>query len=101
MIESLAWGWRYEDGREECDCSAVAGHAEYKRRTWEMWRRQYGRCGLCGEPLARKAATFEHTIPRGMGGANRDDRIVDASGNWMNCAAHGECNAKKGSTRLT
>lgn len=95
--------YEYPDGREVCDSKTPEGRAEYKRRTMAMWRRQDGRCGLCNEPLAKAEATFEHTIPRGMGGASRDDRIeyLDESGKtqWMNCAAHGWCNALKGSKR--
>jgi hypothetical protein len=41
-------------------------------------------------------ATFEHQRRRGMGGAFRDDRIIDGEGNWMNSAAHWVCNKIRG-----
>lgn len=94
----------YPDGREVCRDTS-AGRTEYRRRTEAMWRRQKFRCGWCGNPLARAEATFDHTDPRGMGGARQDDRIVflDTQGRqrWMNQAVHGWCNVEKGSRRIS
>jgi hypothetical protein len=42
---------------------------------------------------------FDHQAGRGSGGGNRDDRILDENGNWMNAALCTKCNTKKGSKR--
>jgi hypothetical protein len=102
----------YRDGREVCQNNA-AGDALYEQRTMGMVIRQERVCCICQDPkdlMTAENATFEHGSylwkgvriqgePRGMGGARRDDRIVDANGNWINGAAHGFCNAEKGSRR--
>lgn len=90
---------RYKDGREVC-CDTPAGKTEYGLRTAAMVERQDKRCPLCLKFLSVSAATFEHEAGRGMGAAHRDDRIVDASGNPINAAVHGNCNTEKGSKRL-
>ena len=86
---------RYSDGREVCQDSP-AGWREYKWRVAVMVQRQGHRCCLCNRRLALGIATFEHQRRRGMGAAWRDDRIVDAEGNWINGAAHWICNGEKG-----
>jgi hypothetical protein len=52
--------------------------------------------------MSEDEATFEHGVPRGMDGANRDDRIdvVTGEGSFVNSAAHGKCNGEKGSKRI-
>lgn len=90
---------RMPDGREICNRLVPAGRKEYHDRVLAMWKRQNGLCCLCHLPLRKEEATFEHTAGRGMGGAKRDDRIKDSSGRWINGAAHGLCNMKKGSRR--
>jgi hypothetical protein len=65
-----------------------------------MCQRQGFKCCLCHEHLVASAATFEHFDLRGLGGATRDDRIVDENCNEMNGAAHWDCNSAKGSKRL-
>lgn len=89
---------RYPDGREVC-LDTPAGRAEYYRRTAIMAQRQNWRCGACPVKMDLATVTFDHVIPRGMGGASRDDRI-EVDGEWKNRAVHSWCNAKRGSRRL-
>jgi hypothetical protein len=71
-----------------------------------MLVRQRFRCCLegvapgCPGILSPLEATFEHEFGRGMNGAHRDDRIELPDGQWINGAAHGVCNAWKGSRRI-
>lgn len=85
----------YPDGREVCQANS-RGTKEYARRVSLMVERQRYRCSLCGQRLSEYAATFEHQRRRGLGGAFRDDKIVDSEGNWLNSAAHWICNSRKG-----
>lgn len=95
---------KYPDGREVCQNNA-AGKREYSARVRAMVQRQGYKCCLsevipdCPVSLSVLEATFEHTDLRGLGGATRDDRIVDEFGNEMNGAAHWICNSQKGSRR--
>lgn len=81
--------------REVCQDN-VLGRRLYKNRVQEMVQRQNYRCSICNKRLSPSEATFEHQRRRGMGGAFRDDRIIDGEGNWMNSAAHWVCNSKRG-----
>jgi hypothetical protein len=62
-------------------------------------------CCICKDPQKRMKpdeATFEHEDLRGLGGSRRDDRIEKVVNGQLICingAAHGWCNAKKGSRR--
>jgi hypothetical protein len=85
----------YRDGREVC-VDSPAGWREYKRRVEVMVQRQNHRCCLCNRRISVGTATFEHQRRRGMGSAWRQDAIVDKDGNWINGAAHWDCNVKKG-----
>jgi hypothetical protein len=85
----------YPDGREVCQDNAQ-GWRIYAERVREMVQRQNYRCSLCGGRISVATATFEHQRRRGMGAAFRDDRIIDAEGNWMNSAAHWVCNSERG-----
>jgi hypothetical protein len=89
----------YPDCRQVCQDSR-AGWREYDRRVEVMLQRQGFKCCLCPKTLRLSEATFEHTDPRGMGAAFRDDRIEDENGQPMNGAACWDCNGKKGSQRL-
>lgn len=92
----------YPDGREVCNLSTKEGKLRYKHNLTLMWVAQNGKCGLMLHGECKKFpliflgdATFDHGIPRGMGGANRDDRpFVNG-----NCAACLRCNQLKGSRR--
>jgi len=86
---------KYPEGREVCQDNPL-GRRLYKNRMAEMVQRQNYRCSLCNKRLSPSEATFEHQRRRGMGGAFRDDRIIDGEGNWMNSAAHWLCNSKRG-----
>lgn len=101
------------DGREVCDLRTRAGMAEYKLRTLKMWQRQKQRCPRCRKLIPWEKASFDHEVPRGHGGAMRDDRIEirvpmawDDDGNvteekvvWQNQCLHLWCNVMKGSVR--
>ena len=57
---------------------------------------QNGRCGLCGEKFDDYTQIDpEHIEPKGLGGAFRDDHPDNIQ------AAHRDCNARKGSQRIT
>lgn len=47
---------------------------------------QGGRCFLCGHPMSASASTFEHLIPRALGGADETGNVV---------LAHRRCNLRK------
>lgn len=85
----------YPDGREVCQDNA-AGRRLYASRVQEMVQRQNFRCGLCNRRLTLSGATFDHNPRRKMGSAFRDDRIVDAKGEWLSSAAHWLCNSQRG-----
>lgn len=63
-----------------------------------MWERQGGLCAICGHLLRIEQATFDHSRPRGMGAAFRDDRL-EVDGKPINAAVHGFCNSQRGSKR--
>ena len=92
----------YRDGREVCNLNCKAGHDEYDRRKRIMYDRQKGLCALCGLRLDKKWMQFDHEVPRGMGGAFRDDRLeieVDGKMEPRNHVVHPLCNSEKGSRR--
>lgn len=94
---------KYRDGREVC-LKNSAGREEYNRRIAEMSARQRDLCCLCGLYMSPDDRTFEHFLGRGSGGGHRDDRIWtrgDELAEPMNGVAHGWCNMKKGSKRVT
>ena len=82
----------YRSGREVCDKSH-AGRLEYKRRHRLAWERDKGICGICHRPVAWEQSTVDHIEPRGMGGANHDDRVENMQ------PSHLVCNGEKGSKR--
>lgn len=96
---------QYRDGRQVC-LENTAGRTEYKARVQAMRLRQHGICCLFGKIeecpglMSESEATFEHSRPRGNGGAWREDRILDESGEPLNGAAHFFCNGQKGSRRI-
>lgn len=106
--ESLSAVKEYADGREVCR-NNEAGRYEYCSRLMCMFVRQwdsevgYVRCCDCGRRLTWEDATFEHEVPRGLGGAWRDDRIaIFKHGKFIrsiNGAAHLYCNSERGSRR--
>lgn len=85
----------FPDDRQVCQPNAL-GQRLYANRVREMVQRQNFRCSLCGKRLALSEATFEHARRRGWHGFKRDDRIIDAEGNWLNSAAHWLCNSERG-----
>jgi len=88
----------YRDGRECCQDNA-AGRREYKARIALMWERQLGLCAICRRAIALEEATYEHAIPRGHGGGNRNDACNFPDGRWRNAATCWKCNSAKGSKR--
>ena len=92
-----SWHTVFPDGREVLNLKTKRGREEYKARVEIMWRRQSGWCSLANHRIARVAATFEHTRPKGAGGAWRDDRVFDEHGEPMNSAACWLHNSEKGS----
>lgn len=89
----------YDDGREVCNLKTVEGKRIYVNRIERMAERQCWLCCICGKPMTFGEMTFEHSDLRGMGGARRNDRIWTPNGRPINGAAHGWCNARKGSVR--
>lgn len=51
-------------------------------------RRQNGKCWLCDKPLRKREATFDHLVPKSMGGLNSLANLR---------LAHRECNASRDS----
>jgi hypothetical protein len=88
---------KYPNGREMC-CDSPKGNREYKRRIEEMRLRQHNVCSLGNHLIVNP--TFGHSEPRGMGGAWRDDRIVDKDGKPMNSCQCLTCNVNLGSRRM-
>jgi 5-methylcytosine-specific restriction endonuclease McrA len=62
-------------GNREILGKSARDRAEYKRRREDAWDRDKGICILCGLFIPFEQATTEHIIPKGMGGAKRDDRL--------------------------
>lgn len=85
-------GVMHKEGRELC-----LTHTGYANRVIEMADRQGWMCAVC--ELLMLHPTFEHQDGKGSGGSRQDDRIFNPDGSWYNAAAHGDCNAKKGSVR--
>ena len=59
----------------------------------QAWERDDHKCGICGRYVCILEAVWDHKVPRGMGGATRDDRLENIQ------AAHSSCNGLKGSQR--
>lgn len=97
-MKSVGGVIRFPDGREILDLRTRRGRQLYRERIEAMWRRQKFVCKICKQPMARLAATFDHELGRGMGGAHRDDRI-EIAGKPINAAVHWSCNTVKGSKR--
>ena len=87
----------YADGREKLLDNA-AGKRVYRARTLEMWERQKGLCAICANSIDETQATYDHERGRGLGGGNRDDRII-RDGEWMNAMLCMACQGVKGSRR--
>jgi hypothetical protein len=94
-----------KDGKEQCNLLCKEGRDEYERRKRVMWERQERVCCLavflayCPGKLNWADASFEHEVPRGMGGGSRDDR-TEIDGKWHNGVSHWKCNSEKGSRRI-
>lgn len=88
----------FDDDREVCERSTIAGRREYINRREAMRQRQNCRCPMCNCYLCEDEARFEHQDGRGMGGGHRDDRI-ERDGEWFNAALCETCNSEKGSQR--
>ena len=99
----------FAGGREVCNLLTKKGRDEYHWRIRVMWERQKRKCGLqistqCKEragSLRIDEAQFDHSCGRGMGGAKRDDRILDDLGKPINMAVCCWCNSMKGSRPLS
>ena len=83
----------FRDGRTKINLNCKAGRDLYESRKRFAWEEQGRLCSLCHEPLAWSDSTVDHKTPRGMGGGSRDDRQQNIA------AAHGTCNALRGSRR--
>lgn len=97
------WLTVMRDQREVLDLETRKGQQEYRLRTTKMWQRQNGICPLCGHRIPWEQASFDHEVPRGMGGAMRDDRIeIIANGQvvYQNQCVHLKCNILRGSRRM-
>jgi 5-methylcytosine-specific restriction endonuclease McrA len=62
----------------------VYGKPKFTRRN--VWLRDNGHCGYCGDPVELSEYTFDHVIPRSKGGLTSWENVLVA------CSA---CNAKK------
>ena len=74
--------------------TCVAAKVDLRNRLWKL---QEGKCHLCGKIMLRESygppnnhgllATFDHIVPRSMGGSNRQSNIK---------LAHRKCNCERG-----
>ena len=93
---------RFNSGvRKVIDASNPRGYrelrspAEMKRLLSRKVVEQNRKCGICGRPFRDfRNIVPDHILPKGMGGARRDDHPDNIQ------AAHRACNLKKGSKRL-
>ena len=67
----------------------VPGARRKKKRLFAL---QTGTCVLCGMPMARGDATFEHLVPRSLGGTNTTGNLA---------LSHKSCNNRRGAAPLT
>jgi len=56
-------------------------------RRRRIYRRDRGRCGFCGQPVAFDQLHLDHKLPRIAGGGDEDDNLQ---------AAHAVCNLRAG-----
>ena len=59
----------------------------------QAWERDDHKCGICGRYVCLLDAVWDHIVPRGMGGATRDDVLDNIR------AVHFDCNSRRGSIR--
>jgi 5-methylcytosine-specific restriction endonuclease McrA len=57
----------------------------------DLFRRDKGRCHLCGQPVRRGEGTRDHLVPRSPGGKNGKLNIR---------LAHADCNQLRGASPL-
>lgn len=99
----------FADGRIVFDTTTKAGREGYRANTRTAFDRQGRVCGLQVTPQCREREgrwpfdmiQLDHAAGRGMGGAKRDDRVVDENGKPMNLAVCPWCNSYKGSRPLS
>jgi len=82
-----------KDGRTIIDISTPKGRLMRDSLIARAWSRDDGKCGICGKYVCLIEATWDHIIPRGMGGSTRNDVLENIN------AVHPECNGIKGSKR--
>lgn len=58
------------------------------KKRLELMKRQRGYCWLCGQQMAMDDATFDHIIPKSLGGGNKRANLK---------LAHRWCNKTRGS----
>jgi len=86
---------RIEDPRHPRGYREHRSPAEMRRLLKKKIREQNCRCALCGREFRRFAdAVADHIVPKGMGGAWRDDHPDNIQ------AVHRHCNLRKGSQRF-
>lgn len=61
-------------------------HNKMKKRR-RMLRTQHDRCWICGKPFCGEKPTFDHVIPKSMGGGSGSHNLK---------LAHKECNFRRG-----
>lgn len=76
------------------DTRTPSGRAKRDALLLKKAKEQSWQCALCGGYMTSESVTWDHIIPRGMGGGTRDD------GEHNIQAVHGRCNSLKGSRRL-
>ena len=77
---------------ERTYCSAACFYASLKVPLSTVYRRDGGRCHLCGGRVGRAEASRDHIVPRSHGGPTT----------WTNIAlAHRRCNSLRGDAPLS
>jgi 5-methylcytosine-specific restriction endonuclease McrA len=82
-----------KDNRLIIDLSTPKGREMRDTITAKAWTRDNCICGICGKYVCLLEAVGDHIIPRGMGGATRNDSLENIQ------AVHPKCNGLKGSQR--
>jgi 5-methylcytosine-specific restriction endonuclease McrA len=82
-----------KDGRTVIDTSSPKGREMRDALVAAAWDRDAGKCGICGKYVCLLEATWDHIVPRGMGGSTRNNVLDNIN------AVHPECNGIKGSQR--
>jgi 5-methylcytosine-specific restriction endonuclease McrA len=64
------------------------GKGAWTERKEKVYQKTGGLCWLCKNPLSKKNFTFDHILPKSLGGKNNLENLMPA---------HKKCNGRRGS----